>query len=198
MSKIIIISTLLISYMGNRVIAQPLKQGDLSPQFETIDVFGEQVRVSSDNDSKIFIAFMRYAGCPVCNFRTHELIESHTQLQALGYKVILVSESNPETVRKYLQESPVPFHVIADPKKNLFKQFKVQASFWKTLKSAMNKKTNTSKKAGNKLFENNKIKRDGKLTGIPADFIISVNGRIERAYYGKNIADHLPLNEIIK
>ena len=198
MFKTIITSVILISCIGNQVLAQKLKQGDITPQFEILDVFGKKVQVSKDNDSKIFLAFMRYAGCPVCNFRTHELIENYNQLQSLGYELILVYESNSKTLKKYLEESPVPFRVIADPKRKLYEKFKVESSFWKTFKSAFNEKTKKNKKAGKKLFGTNKVNRDGKLTGIPADFLISADGRIEKAYYGKNIADHLPLNEIIK
>ena len=140
MIKAITISLLLITWQGNTILAQKLNPGDFAPQFEVLDVFGKKVQISNDNDSKIFIAFMRYVGCPVCNFRTHELIESYQKLKALGYKLLVVYESEPETIKKYLQESPVPFQVIADPKRKLYKKYKVQPSFWHTFNSAFNKK----------------------------------------------------------
>lgn len=196
--SIIALCVILISCISNQTSAQKLRFGDAAPQIKTFDVFGEEVHISKNNHSKVLIGFMRYVGCPVCNFRTHELIENYDSIVASGYKIILVYESNSETLKKYLTETPVPFQVIADPKRKLYKKFGVQPSFWKTLKSAFNKKATKDKKKGNELFENNRPKRDGKLTGIPADFLITEDGRIERAYFGKNISDHLPINEIIK
>ncbi|MBD1430009.1 thioredoxin domain-containing protein [Sphingobacterium litopenaei] len=51
-------------------------------------------------------------------------------------------------------------------------------------------------KKGNKLFQR-KIKRDGSLTRLPADFIIDENGKIKAVHYGTNIEDHLPITEIL-
>lgn len=42
-----------------------------------------------------------------------------------------------------------------------------------------------------------KIKRDGTISRIPADFIIDENGVITITYYGTNIGDHLALNKIL-
>lgn len=39
-------------------------------------------------------------------------------------------------------------------------------------------------------------KREGELARIPADFFVDEFGIIRKAYYGKNIGDHLPFEDI--
>jgi len=190
---------ILIAFLGlsNSLYGQKLKVGTSAPQFEAIDIYGNTVSLSSHNKSKIFLAFMRYAGCPVCNFRMHELIEKFDSLKSLGFDLIVVYESEPATLKEYLIERKVPFSVIGDPKRKLYKKFGVESSFGKTLKSAFKKQTYTAKREGSK-GNSHKPKREGKLTSIPADFIISRDGMIEIAHYGKSISDHFPLNYILK
>lgn len=74
--SIIALCVILISCISNQTSAQKLRLGDAAPQIKTFDVFGEEVHISKNNHSKVLIGFMRYVGCPVCNFRTHELIEN--------------------------------------------------------------------------------------------------------------------------
>ena len=37
----------------------------------------------------------------------------------------------------------------------------------------------------------------GSMTTMPADFLIDKNGIIQKAYYGSDEGDHLPLEEIL-
>lgn len=187
-----------LSTLVAQMQAQKLQPGDLAPAFLREDIYGDSVRVEADNPTKIWLGFMRYAGCPVCNFRANELQQNITQINAAGYQLILIYESETETLRQYMQDvDNIPYTIIADPKRELFKKFGVEPSFIKTLGSAFNGKVLSNRKNGSQLFDGNKQKRDGKIAGIPADFLIDRNGKITTAYYGVNIGDHLPLNVII-
>ena len=180
----------------NTAICQQLKVGDKAPYFEAIDTNGDTINTDQYKGQKILIAFFRYAGCPVCNFRVHELIENYDSIHSKGYKIIAIYESNNNTLRDYLTETPVPFPVIGDPKLNLYRKYGVEKSFWKMLGSAFKKQPKTAMKKGRKLFAK-KYKRDGKLTRLPADFIVDENGNLKKIHYGNNIGDHLPISEIL-
>ncbi len=38
---------------------------------------------------------------------------------------------------------------------------------------------------------------EGELQRIPADFLIALDGIIIESYYGKDIGDHLPINQLL-
>lgn len=180
----------------NIAISQKLKVGQKAPYFEAIDTNGDTINLDQYKGQKIFVAFFRYAGCPVCNFRVHELIEKYDSISSNGYKIIAIYESDNNTLKDFLTETPVSFPVIGDPKLNLYKKYNVEKSFWKMSASAFKKQPNQAMKKGSELFTK-KYKRDGNLTRLPADFIIDENGILKVVHYGTNIGDHLPITEIL-
>lgn len=177
-------------------MCQKLKVGDKAPGFEAVDANGDTVRLSDYKGQKILVAFFRYAGCPVCNSRAHDLVESYDSIRSKGYRIIAIYESDGATLKDYLTETPVPFAVIGDPGLQLYKAYGVERSFWKTLGSGFKRQPVKAMKRGNSLF-GKKYRRDGHLTRIPADFLIDENGVLKAVHYGKNIGDHLPVSEIL-
>lgn len=188
--------TLVLMLFQNTAICQRLKVGDKAPYFEAIDTSGDTINLHQYKGQKILVAFFRYAGCPVCNFRIHELVENYDSICSKGYKIIAVYESDNNTLKDYLTETKVPFPIIGDPKLNLYKKYGVEKSFRKMLASAFKKQAKQAMKKGNKLFTK-KYKRDGNLTRLPADFIVDENGILKAVHYGTNIGDHLPIEEIL-
>lgn len=187
---------ILLMLFQNITFSQKLKVGDKAPNFEVIDTNGDSIKLSQYKGQKVMVAFFRYASCPVCNFRIHELIENYDSITSKGYKIIAIYESNNTTLKDYLTETPVPFIVIGDPELKLYKEYRLEKSFWKMLGSVFKKQPKEAMKKGKKLFSK-KYKRDGNLTRLPGDFIVDENGILTTVYYGKNIGDHLPITEIL-
>ncbi|MBL7812426.1 MAG: redoxin domain-containing protein [Bacteroidetes bacterium] len=192
--KFLLFASLVIPLVSQ---GQRLKKGQIAPLFSGIDIQGDTIELGKYKGKKILLAFFRYASCPVCNVRMHQLIENHDSIQAKGYQIIAVFESANNTLKEYVTETPVPFPIIGDPQLRLYKKYRVEKSFWKTVGAGFSRKTKKTMKEGRKLFAR-KHKRDGHITRIPADFIIDPKGIIINAYYGKNIGDHLPLIELLK
>lgn len=173
-----------------------LKAGDNIPTLGLTDAFGDSVKAASLKGKKILLTFNRYVSCPLCSFRTHELLLAYDSLKAKGFVIISVYESGKERLTQYATKEEIPFIMIADPEEVLYKKFKVQKSWWKTFTGLFN---HYSKKhsAGKKFFKN-KYERDGHLNRIGADFLIDEKGIIHTAYYGKFVGDHLPVTDIAK
>lgn len=177
--------------------AQQLKKGDEAPTFTIVDAKGETIQLENYQGKKVFLAFFRYASCPVCNFRMNEIIQNYEAIQLKGYEFIAVFESSNQTLQDYLKETEVPFPIIGDPDLVLYKKYGVQKSFWRMVGSMFNKKTRSNLKEGKVLVKGKNLKRDGNMSRIPADFLIDENGVVTKAYYGTNIGDHLPLEVIL-
>lgn len=176
--------------------AHRLKSGDKLPQLLLVDAFGDTIRSPELIGHKILITFNRYVSCPLCNFRTHELLEHYDSLKKSGLIFISFYESGKETLTEYATKEEIPFVMIADPQEIFYKQFKIQRSWVKDLIGLFNH-YGQKHKAGKKLFKKD-YERDGHLNRIGADFLVDENGIIQTAYYGKFVGDHLPIEEILK
>ena len=185
-----------LTVFQNNAICQKLKVGKKASYFEAIDTVGDTINLDQYKGQKIFLAFFMYAGCPICNYRGHELIEKYDSISSKGYKIICIYESDNNTLKDYLNETPPPFPFIGDSKSILYKKYGVEKSIWKTVASAFKKQPKQAMKKGRKLFIN-KYTRDGNLTRLPADFIIDENEICKALHYGTNIGDHFPLAEIL-
>ena len=138
--------------------------------FETTDAFGNEVSLSTRKGKKVFLSFLRYTGCPVCNFRVHELIKRKQEIEQANVEVILVFESSNEHIRKYIDHQDIPFKVIGDAELSLYKKYGVEASWAKFFKSLFTKKLFIESVKGIKLFKKASSLK-GTLNRIGAVFI---------------------------
>lgn len=198
MKHFIKIIGVVIAFSFQFTTAQRIKVNDKAPTFTAIDVSGTKIDIEKYKGKKVFLAFFRYASCPVCNFRMHDVLENYDQIKASGYEIIAVYESTNKSLNEFLKDENVPFPIIGDSELVLYKKYRVEKSFWRTISSIFDKKVTSNKTKGKELFKGKKLKKDGNLTRIPADFLIDENGIITTAYYGTDIGDHLPLEQIIK
>jgi thioredoxin-dependent peroxiredoxin len=194
--KILLTSFLIITTIA--VMAQKLKANDKAPEFELKSAKGETVSLSKYKGKNILLAFFRFAGCPVCNFRIHSLMENYAKLQQQNIEIITVFESGNEVLATYTKDANIPFAVIGDYELSLYKKYGVQKSVLKMMNTMLKKEPKQQMKKGAALFNEKKYKQDGSMTRMPADFLIDSAGKIQIAYYGKFIGDHIPLDEIIK
>lgn len=194
-SKSIVLIALIVTSMAN---GQKLEKGDEAPAFAALTIEGKSLDLDNlKKDGKtVFISFLRYAGCPVCNLRVHELSEQYEGLKAQNIQLIVVFESSEETLMEYTKDANLPFPIIADEDNVFYDSFGVKKSFGKVLKTAFNKDAKSKMKQGKELYGDKKYKRDGALTRIPADFVINPQGIIETAHYGTYIGDHLDLDSL--
>lgn len=178
-----------------------LEVGDNSPKFKVEDVRGSKVKLKDIlKENKVLMVFLRHAWCPVCNYRTHELIKNYDKLKEKGYEVVVVYESNKTNLLSYVNDYDLPYKVISDPTGDLYYAYKVERSREKMKKSMQNPKVQEHYQKGKELFDGKEYAMsDGedKSAIIPADFIIAQDGTIEEAYYGKFIGDHLPVADIL-
>ena len=196
--KNIIASLLLIFLNAQFVFADHhhrFKAGDKLPELVLTDAFGVTVNTHELLGHKILITFNRYVSCPLCNFRTHELLENYDSLKHRGLIFISFYESGKETLTEYATKEEIPFVMVPDPTQQFYKQFKIQRSWVKTIIGRFTL-YNEKHEPGEKYF-NQDYERDGHLNRIGADFLVNENGIIQKVYYGKYVGDHIDINEIL-
>ncbi len=171
-----------------------LSANQQAPVFSTTDVWNDPVNLQSLRGSKVYLAFMRNTGCPVCNLRVHELVKKADYFAKNNIKVLLVYESSVAQMKQYLEQENYPFTFIPDPENKLYQLYNVERSTGKMLKSVFRGAIGKAM-AGKKLYRK-KIAQDGHANTIPADFLIDETGKLSRVHYGNDIGDHIAIAEL--
>lgn len=200
MLKIVLIA--LVIMFTNHVSAKPqkdkmkLRANQSAPVFTSKDVYGKIINLSDLKGKKVLLTFYRNVGCPICNFRFHELQMQQEYFKSKGITLISVYESSSENMKKYLGDETFYGSMIPDTSLSLYNLYSMELSMGKIMKG-MFKGAMGKMMKGKKLFKT-KIAQDGNTTRIGADFLIDENGFIQIAYYGKFLGDHISVEEIKK
>ena len=168
-----------------------LQEGSRAPELNTTDVQGGDVRLDNMK-GKVMLSFYRYASCPFCNIRMHEIISRYDECKSVNLECIAIFESPRESIIKYVGKQDMPFPVIADPEQTLYKKYCVTGSVWGFFKGSLSLRR-LAQALAQGFFPG---KMEGDKFMLPADFLIDSQGVIARAYYGNSISDHIPLSDV--
>jgi peroxiredoxin len=153
-----------------------------------------------DSDRLVHLQFRRFAGCPVCNLHLQSFRLRHTEIAATGIREIVVFHSAADDLRPYTAD--LPFVVIADPDKRLYREFGVESSLralfdpraWPAiLRGIMNSAVSIvrDEQAVPSLDPH------GGRFGLPADFLIAPDGRVLARKYGAHADDQWSVEEVV-
>jgi peroxiredoxin Q/BCP len=174
-----------------------IKPGMTAPAFTVSGTFGEEIRLEDfRQDGRLMLSFYRYASCPLCNLRIHELLRHYPGWQQRGLRMIAVFESPAGHIRQYLDRHNSPFPIIPDPGRELYKLYGVQASLAGFLRAWTRHLPMVLEAVVRKRFLPGRM--DGDWTIVPADFLIGPGLKVEDAFYGRHIGDHIPIERIEK
>jgi hypothetical protein len=73
----------------------------------------------------VHLQFRRFAGCPVCNLHLRSVVLRHDEIVASGVREVVVFHSPAAELRPHAAD--LPFAVVADPGKRLYREFGVEA-----------------------------------------------------------------------
>ena len=168
-----------------------LKPGSKAPDFEAEAWNGERIQLAKYQENRVWIAFFRYASCPLCNLRIRDMIRHYPELAARGLKILAVFQSPKESVSDYVGKQNPPFPLICDPKENLYRLYGLESS-WAGFFHPGN--LSVFKTALSQGFHPGRI--EGTLSRVPGDFLIDSTGSIQEAFYGEKIGDHIPFERV--
>ncbi|MGL1902406.1 MAG: AhpC/TSA family protein [Fibrobacterales bacterium] len=170
-----------------------LLKGQQAPHFVTKDIHGREISLSSINKPTL-LALFRYASCPMCNLRVHQLVSAYDEFKTAGIDIVAVFESPVDSVLQSLGQRSIPFTIIADPDQIIYSKYGSEKSLSKFAWSFI-AQWKQFIKAMAKGFLPGKI--DATLTRLPADLLIDGDGTILTAHYGADIGDHLSIKDIL-
>jgi peroxiredoxin len=166
--------------------------GDLIPTTTLQTLRGDPIGLPAASARLTHLQFRRFAGCPICNLHLRSVATRHDELVAAGMVEIAVFHSNAETMRPF--QGDLPFAVIADPEKKLYRSFGVEEGLksvadpraWGGLLRGMVASNPSGPMTG-----------EGGHLGLPADFLIDPAGRIVACKYGVHADDQWSVDELL-
>ncbi len=159
----------------------------------TVDVLGG-ARVRLPNAEHLtHLQFRRFAGCPICNSHLRSVALRSGEIAAAGILEIAVFHSEAATMLPY--QGDLPFAVVADPEKRLYREFGVEESLRalfdpRSLPAVFRGMTSST--------PSNPLVGEGGHLGLPAEFLIRSTGEILDLHYGTHAADHWSVDELLR
>jgi peroxiredoxin len=171
------------------------KPGDKVTSIRLPAIDGTQFDLDSLKGKPFMLSFFRFASCPFCNLRMHELVTKYSQFHN-GFTVVAVFDSPLDNLREHADKHHSPFPVLADENNAYYKHYDIQHSLWGVMKGMIFRMPKLMYGMFAEGYIPLKIK--GSMTTMPADFLVDREGIIREAYYGKDEGDHLPFEKIIE
>ena len=172
-----------------------LKPGDQAPEFSARVLREGKLSLHDLTDSDlVLLKFYRFATCPICNLHLREVIRRHDELERAGLTTVVLFHSPIGQLEKAIEDQ-LPFKVVADPGKKIFREYAVEAS-WAGMASLQVMRDYARAMANG--FFSKPFGHEGGITGLPADFLVDREGVVRFAHYGKNYADTLRVDQLLE
>lgn len=171
-----------------------MTKGDIHVPIELPAIDGTMVDSTVLTDNIVMISFFRFATCPLCNMRIHQLIKHYDDF-GKDFEILAIFESPLEHLKKYTAPHQAPFPILADEHGKYYQQYRITKSYFGVIKG-MFTRWSTLWTGMRKFTIPFPIK--GSLWRMPADFIVDKNGMIIRSYYGTDEGDHMPIKDIVR
>jgi len=148
----------------------------------------------------VHLQFRRFAGCPVCGLHLRSIVLRHGELVGAGIREVVVFHSTSAELRAHA--AGLPFAVIADPDKQLYRAFGVASApralldprAWSAIARAVLRSAVAIVRGRERGPAANP--HGGRL-GLPADFLIDHDGRVVACKYGAHVYDQWSVDEIL-
>lgn len=153
-----------------------------------------------DPDRLVHLQFRRFAGCPVCNLHLRSIVRRHDEIVRAGIKEVVVFHSPADELREHAGD--LPFDVVADPDKRLYREFGVESAARALLDPrawpAILKGVATALPAVlGKERPAPPGKPGGGRFGLPGDFLIAPDGRVLASKLGRHADDQWSVDDLL-
>lgn len=143
---------------------------------------------------KTALVFLRYYGCTLCQLDMQEFAAEYDRIAKIGGQLLIVLQSDAEKLEAQITETTFPFRILCDPKGEMYRALSIEPapSKLKMISLKAVKKILRSRKKGlqHGAYEGNEQQ-------LPATFILTPDGTVTYAHYGKDVGDVPTAEELV-
>jgi AhpC/TSA antioxidant enzyme len=178
--------------------AHQLMVGDTITPREMVTLHGP-LRLP-DELEMVHLQLRRFAGCPVCNLHLRSFVLRKSEVVDAGIREVIVFHSSAAELEQY--QDQLPFDVVPDPDRELYRAFGVEAS-WRAVLSPrlwVHVPGVLRSVLGDLVHGRGapRLRPTGGQLGLPADILISPQGRVLAAKYGTYAYDQWSVDELLE
>ncbi len=137
----------------------------------------------------------------MCDLHLQSLVKQHKQIASAGVREVVIFHSSAEALAPYVRD--LPFAVVADPAKRLYREFGVESSpralldprAWLPIVRAVLRSVRLT--LGN-VQPLPSLRPEGGRLGLPAEFLIDRDGRVIACKYGTHVYDQWSVDLVSK
>ena len=107
-----------------------LEIGSMVPDVVLHSIDGEIFNLDQLNGRSFMLSFFRFASCPFCNLRVHELGKRYDEFGD-NFTIVAIFDSPFDHLIKSTKKPNAPFEILADENFKYFKKYKVEQSAWR-------------------------------------------------------------------
>ncbi|HET9959467.1 MAG TPA: redoxin domain-containing protein [Polyangiaceae bacterium] len=171
-----------------------LVPGLRAPSFVIKALTGQTYTLEQLRGELVWLAFFRFATCPLCNLRVHQLVDEWERTFAGKIHLFAIFQSPKERFTNYVSKYEPPFELVSDVELALYQQFGVETRISATLHPKVATTLLEARRADIPLFDGPK---DGGSFRVPADFLIDRNGVLRVCRYGEHLADSIASPDVL-
>lgn len=177
---------------------QPRTVGDEISPHVLHGLGGRMIQVP-DGKNLVHLQLRRFAGCPICNTHLRSVVQRKDEIARAGIHEVVVFHSTREELQRYAAD--LPLDTVADPKRELYREFGVERSASAVLNLRLWPKfprimfTALRRALHGRGFP--PLRPNGGLLGRPADILMSAGGRVVAVNYGAHAYDQWSVDELL-
>jgi peroxiredoxin len=176
-----------------------LKFNDIAPDVELLTVEGQPIRLSALWQGRVLVlAFTRHFGCPQCKEMMDNLVQFKPEMAARGLALAVVTQGTPETAKAFCAERAPGVTCLADPDRAAYRAYGLsRATWWQSILSVRVMQSNR-RLAREKGWKPELPPAGQDAMQMSGTFIIGPDGKIRLPYYYDDIADHPPVELLLR
>ena len=168
------------------------KDGDHMSKIRLPAIDGLIFDTDSLKGKPFMLSFFRFASCPFCNLRVHQLVQRYAEFGD-DFNIVAIYDSPLDNLVRHADKHKAPFPILADESNKYYREYGIEYSVAGMLKGMIFRMPTLLKSM---FMGNVPLIFKGSLITMPADFLIDRDGIIQTAYYGKDEGDHLSFKEV--
>ncbi len=169
------------------------KPNDLVTPLNLPSIDGTTFNLDGLKGKRYLLSFFRFASCPFCNLRIHELVARFEELSD-NFTIVAIFDSPLDNLQRHAKKHHAPFPILADENNKYYKEYGVERSFIGMLKGMFGRLPRLLKGMFIKGYI--PLISKGNWLTMPVDILVDEKGVIHTAHYGKDEGDHLSFEQI--
>jgi peroxiredoxin len=142
---------------------------------------------------KVWLAFFRYAACPLCNLRVHQIKKRYAaQIEAGSLVVLAVFQSPVASIKETVGTQVPPFPLLSDASEATYDLYQAKTSRCGFVMGLLRGNWITALRLGFLGWP----RPEGQATRLPADFLIGEDGKFADVFYAQSMDQHIPFPRV--